>query len=55
VNGKGVSLPVPPLGGLPLPLSVQLRNVETGVCLEASYGAGDVVANGPELLKARAR
>ena len=55
VSGKGAALPIPALGELALPLSLELRNQETGLCLESAFDEGDVVTQSPELFKARRR
>jgi cysteine-rich repeat protein len=55
LKGSGPNLPLPPLGSLSLPVFVQLRNEETGVCLESVFDAEDVLANDAGQFKARAR
>jgi hypothetical protein len=55
VEGKGRYLPDPTLGSVPLPVTAQLVNSETGVCFEATYDGGDVIENQPEQFKAKAR
>lgn len=60
VKGKGIALPDAPEGSLPLepedfPLTVQLHNSATGVCLEASYAEADVKKNVEGKLKLKAQ
>src|SRR4030095_15591190 len=55
VSGNGAALPIPALSELALPLSLELRNQETGVCLESAFDAGDVVTQSPALFKAKRR
>ena len=45
VKGKGAALPDPTLGNLPLPIVAQLRNQQTGVCMEGIYDSADVIKN----------
>jgi len=54
LKGKGVNLPRPTLGSLPLPVTAQLVNSSTDVCFEAQYDGKGVLANRADLLKARA-
>jgi polyhydroxybutyrate depolymerase len=46
LKGKGANLPDPTLGSLPLPVTVQLQNEDSGLCLEAVYDAAHVIENG---------
>lgn len=55
LKGKGANLPDPLLGGVQLPVTAQLRNTQTGVCLEGVYGAGDVVRSDAGQFKAKVR
>ncbi|MGH7785787.1 MAG: thrombospondin type 3 repeat-containing protein [Candidatus Binatia bacterium] len=52
VKGKGVNLPDPTFSFLPLPVTAQLVNSETGTCFEASYVAADVKKNDAGVFKA---
>lgn len=53
VKGKGVDLPDPDLGALPLPVRAQLFNSETSVCFESAFDNGDVVKNDVAQFKAK--
>ena len=55
VKGKGANLPDPALGNLPLPVTAQLVNGQTGVCLEGVFEAGDVLKNDSAQFKAKAQ
>jgi len=55
VKGKGVSLPDPVLGSLTPPVTAQLRNMSTGVCVEGVYDTGDVIKNDAGQFKAKAQ
>jgi hypothetical protein len=55
VYGRGNNLPDPPLGNLPLPVTAQLYNEQTGICLEGVYDTVDVIKNAPDQFKATAR
>ena len=52
VKGKGANLPDPTFGFLPLPVTAQLVNSQTGTCFEATYVAADVRRNDAGLFKA---
>jgi hypothetical protein len=45
VKGKGSGLPDPILGNLPLPVTAQLHNEQTGICLEGVYDTATVIKN----------
>jgi hypothetical protein len=45
MKGKGPALPDPVLGSLTLPVTAQLRNTQTGVCMQGVYDTGDVIKN----------
>ena len=51
VKGKGLNLPDPTLGDLPLPVTAQLVNHETGICLEGVFDAA--IKNDPSQFKAK--
>jgi hypothetical protein len=53
LKGRGVNLPVPAFGFLPLPVTAQLVNSETSTCFEATYVAGDVKENDAGQFKAK--
>lgn len=53
VKGKGANLPDPALGSLALPVTAQLVNTTSGVCLEASYTTGNVISSGSGVFKAK--
>jgi uncharacterized delta-60 repeat protein len=53
VKGKGSSLPDAALGNLPLPVTARLVNWDTGVCMEAVYGASEVLKDDIETFKAK--
>lgn len=55
VKGKGDHLSDPTLGNLPLPITAQLRNQETGICLEGVYDSSDVIMNDSSQFKAKAQ
>jgi hypothetical protein len=55
VNGKGVNVPDPMLGNLPLPVTAQLVNSETSVCFEATYDIAEVKKNDTAQFKAKAQ
>jgi hypothetical protein len=55
VKGKGLNLPDPTLGNLPLPVTAQLRNEETEVCLEAVYDSAQVIKNDTGQFKAKVK
>jgi hypothetical protein len=52
VKGKGIGLGLPPLSTISLPLMVQLR-AANGKCWQAEYDASGILANRPDLFKAR--
>jgi hypothetical protein len=54
VLGKGVNLPDPILGNVPLPVTVQLVNQDTGLCLQATYDSSAVIRNNPIEFEAKA-
>ncbi len=54
VKGKGESLPDPLSGVLPLPVTAQLVNSDTGTCWQSSYTAATVLANDGEQFRAKA-
>lgn len=49
----GVTMPVPALGAVPGPVTVQLVNTESAVCLESVFSAGDITRNDDGQLKAK--
>ena len=53
VKGKGPNLPDPPLGSLPFPVTAQLVNRETGVCMEGVFN--DAIKNDETQFKAKAQ
>ncbi len=55
VKGKGNNLPDPGLGSVTYPVTAQLVNTESGVCLEGSYTLGDVLQSGSAIFKAKAQ
>ena len=55
VKGKGTNLPDPVVGSLTLPVTAQLRNMSTGVCIEGVYESGDVIKNDAGQFKAKAQ
>ena len=55
LKGKGVNLPDALLGGVQLPVTAQLRNTQTGLCMEGVYGPGDVVRSDSGQFKAKVR
>jgi cysteine-rich repeat protein len=55
VKGKGANLPDVLTGVLDLPVTVQLVNDTTAVCLEGQYDAADVVKNDGVQFKAKAQ
>ena len=54
VKGKGANLPDPTLGSLPLPVTVQLVNSGTNVCLQSTFVSGDIKKNDAAQFKAKA-
>jgi hypothetical protein len=54
IQGKGVNLPDPTLGDLPLPVTAQLVNGETSACFEAVYDNAEVTKNDSGQFKAKA-
>jgi hypothetical protein len=55
LKGKGGNLPDPGLANLPLPVTAQVINPDTGVCVEAVFDTGDVKKNTNTLFKAKAQ
>jgi hypothetical protein len=53
VKGKGPNLPDPTLGSLPFPVTAQLVNRETGVCMEGVFNAA--IKNEATQFKAKAQ
>lgn len=53
VKGRGAYLPDPALTNLPLPVTAQVINPDTGVCVEAVFDSGDVKKNTSSLFKAK--
>jgi hypothetical protein len=53
LKGAGVNLPDPALGNLALPVTGQLINGSTGLCLEGRYESANVITNDAEKFKAR--
>ncbi len=53
VKGKGSNVPHVTLGNLPLPVTVQLHNRSTGLCLEGAYTTDDVIKNIATQFKAK--
>jgi cysteine-rich repeat protein len=53
IKGGGANLPDPPLGSLTLPVTVQLFNRDTGVCLEGAFDTAGVVKNDARQFKAK--
>jgi hypothetical protein len=53
VKGGGGNLPDPPAGPLTLPLTAQLHNLDTGLCVGGTYDALDVLKNDAGLFKAK--
>jgi hypothetical protein len=49
----GVTMPVPALGALPAPMTVQLVNHDSVVCLESVFAADDLKTNTATKLKAK--
>jgi hypothetical protein len=54
LKGKGSNVPVVTLGNLPLPVTVQLHNQVSGLCLEGVYTSGGVTKNTGSQFKAKA-
>jgi len=55
MKGKGANLPDPVLGNLQLPVTAQLRNMQTGICMEGVYDPAAVSKNDAGQFKAKAR
>jgi len=53
LRGRGLGLPNPTLGNLPLPITAQLVNSETGICIEAAFDTGSVDENSTTQFKAK--
>lgn len=54
-KGKGVNLPHPYLGIMPVPVTVHVVNLDTGVCIEGVFDSADVKKNEDWLFKAKAQ
>jgi cysteine-rich repeat protein len=52
VKGKGGNLPDPTLDSMPLPVTAQVINPDTGVCVEAVFDTPNVKKNSSTLFKA---
>lgn len=55
VKGKGLSLPMPTLGSLSVPITVQLQRSDSSQCFESVFDLNDVMSNSSEKLKVRVR
>jgi hypothetical protein len=53
VKGKGGNLPDPTLDSMPLPVTAQVINPDTGVCVEAVFDTPNVKKNSSTLFKAK--
>jgi hypothetical protein len=53
VKGKGANLPDPSLTNMPVPVTVQVVNPDTGLCVEAAFDAPHVLKNEDHLFKAK--
>lgn len=53
VKGKGGNLPDPVLTNLPLPVTAQVINPDTGACVEAVFDTGSIKKNTDTLFKAK--
>lgn len=54
VKASGGSIPDVTLGAVAAPIKVQLLNTSTAACWESDFGAGNILKNETELLKAKA-
>ena len=55
VKGKGSNLSDPALGAMTYPVTAQLVNTSSGVCLEGSYLLSDVLQSGSAIFKAKSQ
>jgi hypothetical protein len=53
VKGKGLGLPNPTLGNLPLPVTAQLVNSDTGICVEAAFDSSSIDESSTTQFKAK--